>query len=109
MTSRVAPGLRAPVCRPAFPTIAPLPARRFPGRTAVPGTSSFSLLRDTPKHFENGLHRHAVVLIQADVNHANLALAIDHERGRMRDVERVEANRVVDAVGLGDAAIFVEQ
>jgi hypothetical protein len=58
---------------------------------------------------QNFIERRAVELVIAAINVAHNANAIDRQRGRVRDVNGISAERVMEAVGFGHDPILIEQ
>src|ERR1700676_972933 len=63
--------------------------------------------------FQNLIQRRAIELVIAAIDVAHRAAAVvvatNHESSRVRDVERVGGERVMEPVGFGHCAILVEQ
>jgi hypothetical protein len=55
------------------------------------------------------IDRRAVELVIAAIEVAHRAAAIDHESSRVRDVDGIRAERVMQSVGFGHSPILVEQ
>src|ERR1700693_648142 len=59
--------------------------------------------------FQNLIERRAVELVIAAIDVAHQAAAIDYQSGRVRDVECVGAERVMEPVGFGHGPILIKQ
>src|SRR5258706_4392990 len=67
------------------------------------------VLRSLFQRREGSLYRRAVRLRCAHVKKSDDRRRVEHEAGWARDVDGVQAEALVDAVRLGDLAVFVQQ
>src|SRR5271165_2252477 len=65
--------------------------------------------RQFPDRFQNLLHRRPIHLVLASVDVADRSAAIDDQRGRMRDIDGVLSQAVIQPVRLGRRAVFIQQ
>src|ERR1700694_4335700 len=59
--------------------------------------------------FQNLFERGAIELVIAAIDVAHCAAAIDYESCRVRDVERVGGERMMESVGFGHGPILIKQ
>jgi len=61
------------------------------------------------EHLENRCDRDSIRLVRAAVDEPDYAAIVNDQRRRTRDMNRVVSQAVIDPVGLGYSAIFIQQ
>src|SRR6266404_4313135 len=79
----------------------------------LPPKFNFESRSKSLQSFQNLIQRRAIELVFAAIDVAHYAAAVviatNHQGGRVRDVERVGGERVMEPVGFGHGAILIEQ